>query len=65
MGKGSRVNKNFSHPTNEKRGIAKKKRNKGKLAMGELGHSAWTQKFDPLYGVKGVERHIKKKSVSF
>lgn len=46
---------------NEKRGVAKKERGKGQLAMGKMSHAEWTKKFDPLYGIKGIERHLKLK----
>lgn len=46
-------------PTNPKRGQSKLKRGFGKLAMEKMGasESEWCQKFDPLFKVKGIERH--------
>jgi len=46
------------HKDNPKRAIAKKKRNRGQLAMGNLITQAqWAQRHDPLFKVKGKERH--------
>lgn len=47
------------HAPNPKRAVAKKKRGKGTLAMEEKGmdQEIWAQKHDPLYRVKGRERH--------
>ena len=61
MPKGERINKKFNQPENSKRGEAKLNRNKGQKAMEKSGlsHSEWSKKFDPLYGVKGMERHKK------
>ena len=38
---------------------AKLARGKGQLAMKQAGmnHNQWTQQFDPLFKVKGQERH--------
>jgi len=44
----------------EKRQKAKLARGKGQLAMGKLTHNEWTQKFDPLFQIKGMERHKSK-----
>ena len=47
------------HAPNPKRADAKKKRGKGILAMEEKGmdQATWVQKHDPLFRVKGKERH--------
>lgn len=45
-------------PVNERRGKAKAKRNKGLLAMGESDFDSWAQAHDPLFKVKGKERHF-------
>ena len=47
------------HKDNQKRSEAKARRGKGILAMEKAGmdHAAWTQKHDPLFKVKGKERH--------
>ena len=63
MAKGNRVNTDFKQPENKKRGIAKKERGKGKLAMGKISQAEWTKNHDPLYGVKGMERHKKLKEL--
>ena len=44
-------------PINPKRGISKRKRGKGQLAMNGMEQHEWARKFDPLYKVKGKERH--------
>ena len=51
------------HTPNEARGVAKHKRGYGQLAMAERGmtQAQWTQKHDPLFKVKGKERHKKMK----
>ena len=51
------------HTENPKRSAAKAKRGFGKSVMGNLGvsHAEWTQRFDPLFKVKGKERHKKLK----
>lgn len=46
--------------TNEgRRTEAKQRRNKGLGAMkaANMNHAQWSQKHDPLFGVKGKERH--------
>ena len=47
------------HKPNPKRASAKARRGKGILAMEErkMDQATWTQKHDPLYRVKGQERH--------
>lgn len=57
MAKGDRINTNPKQPDNPKRGQAKKERNKGKLAMGKVSPGEWAKKFDPLFGVKGIQRY--------
>lgn len=49
----------INHPEKKRRGIAKKKRNKGKLAMEKAGKEQvqWTREHDPLLNVKGKQRH--------
>lgn len=54
-------NTNFKVPENENRAKAKKERGCGKLAMGNYTQAEWTRKHDPLYKVKGKERHLKMK----
>lgn len=46
---------------NKKRGKAKLERNRGQLAMkrDNMDQVAWARKNDPLYGVKGIERHLR------
>ena len=53
------------HAPNPKRAAAKKKRGKGTLAMEErkMDQAEWTQKHDPLYKVKGQERHERMRKV--
>jgi len=45
------------HKTNEKRSIAKNKRGRGKLAMGNNSEAEWSQIHDPLFKIKGMERY--------
>jgi hypothetical protein len=47
------------HASNERRSKAKLKRNRGQLAIKQSGRSEieWCQKCDPLFKVKGIERH--------
>ena len=47
------------HKDNPKRAIAKAKRGFGSNVMGKLDidQDAWSQRFDPLFKVKGKERH--------
>lgn len=47
----------------DKRGLAKKERGKGRLAMGKLDLVSWTRKKDPLFEVKGIERHLRMQEV--
>lgn len=61
MAKGDMVRKDFKHPINPKRGKAKAERKKGVLAMGEVSPDEWAKRFDPLYGIKGIQRHLKLK----
>lgn len=44
---------------NLKRGIAKFKRGYGKLAIekANMTQNEWSQKYDPLFKIKGKERH--------
>ena len=53
------------HKPNAKRTKAKKKRGKGKSAMAEakMDHGKWAQKHDPLFRVKGNERHLRMKKM--
>lgn len=46
-----------------KRQQAKLARGRGQLAMRQAGmnHARWTQQFDPLFQVKGQERHNRRK----
>ncbi len=46
-------------PVNKNRAETKKARGKGVLAMkdAEMSLAEWTRNFDPLFGVKGKERH--------
>ena len=55
------------HRQNDKRGIAKLKRNKGLLAMKKAGMTPaeWAQKFDPLFKVKGKVRHLARNAPNF
>ena len=55
------------HKENFSRGIAKAKRNKGLLAMEEAGMAPaeWAQKFDPLFKVKGITRHLSRNAPNF
>jgi hypothetical protein len=48
-----------AHKDNEKRTAAKLKRGFGKAAMKKEGmdHSQWAKKHDPLFKIKGKERH--------
>jgi hypothetical protein len=47
------------HKQNDRRGIAKLKRNKGLLAMKKAGKTPaeWAQRTDPLFKIKGIKRH--------
>jgi len=63
MSKGNRVNTDFKQPSNKNRAETKKARGKGRLAMGEMSQAEWTRKHDPLYGIKGTERHQKIKEL--
>jgi len=47
------------HKENFKRSISKEKRGFGKNVVKKLGSSLdeWSQRHDPLFKVKGVERH--------
>jgi|GEM_PF-1447439 len=49
------------HADNFKRSAAKAKRGFGKTVIENLGisHEEWSQRFDPLFKVKGKERHKK------
>jgi len=53
------------HAPNPKRAEAKKKRGKGTLAMEErkMDQAAWCQLHDPLYQIKGQERHKRMQGV--
>ena len=42
---------------NENRSISKKARGKGKLAMGSNCEAEWSRMHDPLFKIKGMERH--------
>ncbi len=59
MAKGNRVTTDFRQPDNKKRALTKKDRDKGVLAMKEakMNQSEWTRNHDPLYNIKGKERH--------
>ena len=59
----SKANTNFNVPVNKKRGDAKKARGNGRLVMEEKGFDdiQWAKKFDPLYKIGGIERHLKLK----
>jgi len=48
-----------AHKDNEKRTLAKQKRGFGQFAMEKAGmnQSQWARKFDPLFQIKGKERH--------
>ena len=47
-----------THKENKKRGIAKAKRGKGIFAIPkEMTLNEWCQKHDPLFHIKGIERH--------
>ena len=48
----------------DKRQKSKFNRNKGKKAMkqAEMDQAQWTAKYDPLYNLKGQERHNKIRS---
>ena len=50
-----------SHKDNPKRAVAKQKRGYGKLAMkaANMEHNEWAQRHDPLFQIKGKERHNK------
>jgi hypothetical protein len=52
-------------PNNPKRGIAKKARGKGLKYIESLNvdEKTYSQKVDPLYQVKGLERHIRLKQI--
>ena len=50
-------------PENPRRAIAKNKRGKGKLAMGQVSEKEWCQASDPLFKVKGKERHARLKQI--
>jgi len=53
-----------THKDNPKRAEAKKKRGYGYLAIPKNTTAAkWTQKHDPLYKVKGKERHRRMKEI--
>jgi hypothetical protein len=54
-----------AHKPNPKRATAKKKRDKGILAIEERGmeQAEWAQKHDPLYQIKGQERHKRMQGV--
>jgi len=45
------------HKPNEKRSISKKARGKGRIAMGSNSESEWSRMHDPLFKIKGMERH--------
>ena len=54
------------HKENFKRRIAKNKRGYGLLAIPEkVTPAQWAQKHDPLYKIKGKERHIRSKGELF
>ena len=55
------------HKDNERRGIAKLKRNKGLLAIKKSGKTEieWARRFDPLFQVKGKVRHIARNAPNF
>lgn len=55
--------KSTTIPVNPKRGIAKKVRNKGLEYIKSLNvdEKAYAQSVDPLFKVKGLERHIRLK----
>ena len=59
----SKPRTDFIVPVNKKRGEAKTARKKGKLVMKEKGFDEiqWAKKFDPLYKIGGIERHLKLK----
>lgn len=57
---------NFRVPRNDDRAKSKNDRGKGQIAMKNKGldytnvnhANQWAKKFDPLFGVKGIERHL-------
>ena len=55
----------LGHTSNPKRAETKKKRGFGNLAMTEakMGEDQWAQKHDPLFKIKGKERHRKLKEI--
>ena len=55
------------HKDNEKRGIAKLKRNKGLLAIKKSGKTEieWARRFDPLFQVKGKARNAIRNGPNF
>ncbi|MFW6311768.1 MAG: hypothetical protein ACOC1K_05985 [Nanoarchaeota archaeon] len=59
MVKGNMMKDIMTIPTNKNRAIAKKVRGKGQLAMEEskMNLVEWTRHHDPLYSIKGKERH--------
>jgi len=47
-----------THKDNPQRAVAKKKKGFGLLAIPEnMTEAQWAQKHDPLFKVKGIERH--------
>lgn len=48
---------------NPKRAEAKKKRGFGSLVMDNTDPIVWAQKHDPLFKIKGIERHRKMKEI--
>lgn len=49
------------HKANPKRVLAKEKRGFGSLAMkkSKMDQAEWSQKHDPLFKIKGLERYLK------
>jgi hypothetical protein len=64
MAKGSLRKDTWKVPENKNRALTKKARGKGTLAMSESGMTLaqWTQNHDPLFGIKGIERHNRLKA---
>jgi hypothetical protein len=54
-------NPNPTTDVRESRQLAKKKRKKGLLYLKEKGIeiNAWAKQNDPLWGIKGIARHLK------